>query len=228
MLIFIKESSLSEMAEIINGKTINQLIQIEDITGNEIIPLSVKNEETGKYVTRSITLNNMLKLIVDAIKHTNGRLTEAENDLNNKIVTATSELNDSLNSKIDKTNMKFSGDIENLKAEDIKINEQLSYTVAYTSYNASAIVRLGTYMHDMSSKVNDTSSYLTYMSNNLSELVSYTSYLSSYTNAAFASNDEVDKKQQEEINTNSYINSYQENNITQLTYIHANPWEISE
>lgn len=216
------------MAEIINGKTINQLIQIEDITGNEIIPLSVKNEETGKYVTRSITLNNMLKLIVDAIKHTNGRLTEAENDLNNKIVTATSELNDSLNSKIDETNMKFSGDIENLKAEDIKINEQLSYTVAYTSYNASAIVRLGAYMHDMSSKVNDTSSYITYMSNNLSELVSYTSYLSSYTNAAFAYNDEVDKKQQEEINTNSSINSYQENNITQLAYIHANPWEISE
>ena len=220
------------MAEIISGKTINQLIQIEDITGNEIIPLSVKNEETGKYVTRSITLNNMLKLIVDAIKHTNGRLTEAENDLNNKIVTATSELNDSLNSKIDKTNMKFSGDIENLKAEDIKINEQLSYTVAYTSYNASAIVCLDTYMHNISSRLDNNSSYMADISYNLSysisELMSYTSYLSSYTNAAFASNDEVDKKQQEEINTNSSINSYQENNINQLAYIHAKPWEIAE
>ena len=216
------------MAEIVNGKTINQLIQIEDITGNEIIPLSVKNEETGKYVTRSITLNNMLKLIVNAIQSTNNRLFEAESSLNEKIVTTASELNSYLNSKIDDANTKLSGDIENLKAEDIKINEQLSYTVAYTSYNASAIVRLGTYMCDMSSKVNDTSSYITYMSNNLSELVSYTSYLSSYTNAAFAYNDEVDKKQQEEINTNSSINSYQENNITQLAYIHANPWEISE
>lgn len=216
------------MAEIISGKTINQLIQIEDITGNEIIPLSVKNEETGKYVTRSITLNNMLKLIVNAIQSTNNRLSEAESNLNEKIVTTASELNSYLNSKIDDTNIRFSGDIENLKAEDIKINEQLGYTVAYTSYNASAIIRLDTYMHDMSSKVNDTSSYITYMYNDLSELTSYTSYLSSYTNAAFAENDKVDKKQQEEISANSQLNSYQENNINQLAYIHANPWEISE
>lgn len=223
------------MAEIISGKTINQLIQIEDITGNEIIPLSVKNEETGKYVTRSITLNNMLKLIVNAIQNTNNRLSEAESNLNEKIVTTASELNTSLNSKIDETNTKFSGDIENLKAEDIKINEQLGYTVAYTSYNASAIIRLDTYMHDMSSKVDNTSSYITDISYNynslsysISELTSYTSYLSSYANAAFAENDKVDKKQQEEINTNSSINSYQENNINKLAYIHANPWEISE
>ena len=216
------------MAEIISGKTINQLIQIEDITGNEIIPLSVKNEETGKYVTRSITLNNMLKLIVNAIQSTNNRLSEAESNLNEKIVTTASELNSYLNSKIDDTNIRFSGDIENLKAEDIKINEQLGYTVAYTSYNASAIIRLDTYMHDMSSKVNDTSSYITYMYNDLSELASYTSYLSSYANAAFAENDKVDKKQQEEISANSQLNSYQENNINQLAYIHANPWEISE
>lgn len=216
------------MAEIISGKTINQLIQIEDITGNEIIPLSVKNEETGKYVTRSITLNNMLKLIVNAIQSTNNRLSEAESNLNEKIVTTTSELNSYLNSKIDETNTKFSEDIENLKTEDIKINEQLGYTVAYTSYNASAIIRLDTYMHDMSSKVDNTSSYITDMYNDLSELTSYTSYLSSYANAAFAENDKVDKKQQEEINTNSSINSYQEHNITQLAYIHANPWEISE
>ena len=216
------------MAEIISGKTINQLIQIEDITGNEIIPLSVKNEETGKYVTRSITLNNMLKLIVNAIQSTNNRLSEAESNLNEKIVTTASELNTSLNSKIDETNTRFSGDIENLKAEDIKINEQLGYTVAYTSYNASAIIRLDTYMHDMSSKVDNTSSYITGMSYNISELISYTSYLSSYANAAFAENDKVDKKQQEEISANSQLNSYQENNINQLAYIHANPWEISE
>ena len=220
------------MAEIISGKTINQLIQIEDITGNEIIPLSVKNEETGKYVTRSITLNNMLKLIVDAIKHTNGRLTEAENDLNNKIVTATSELNDSLNSKIDETSMKFSGDIENLKAEDTKINEQLSYTVAYTSYNASAIVCLDTYMHDISSRLDNNSSYMADISYNLSysisELISYTSYLSSYANAAFAENDKVDKKQQEEMSTNSQLNSYQESDLEKLTNLQTNPWEVVE
>ena len=216
------------MAEIISGKTINQLIQIEDITGNEIIPLSVKNEETGKYVTRSITLNNMLKLIVNAIQSTNNRLSEAESNLNEKIVTTASELNTSLNSKIDETNTRFSGDIENLKAEDIKINEQLGYTVAYTSYNASAIIRLDTYMHDMSSKVDNTSSYITDISYSISELTSYTSYLSSYANAAFAENDKIDKKQQEEISANSQLNSYQENNINQLAYIHANPWEISE
>ena len=216
------------MAEIVNGKTINQLIQIEDITGNEIIPLSVKNEETGKYVTRSITLNNMLKLIVNAIQSTNNRLSEAESNLNEKIVTTASELNSYLNSKIDDANTKFSGDIENLKAEDIKINEQLGYTVAYTSYNANAIIRLDTYMHDMSSKVNDTSSYIAYMSNNLSELVSYTSYLSSYTNAALAENDEIDKKQQEEISANSQLNSYQQSDLEKLTNLHTNPWEVVE
>ena len=223
------------MAEIISGKTINQLIQIEDITGNEIIPLSVKNEETGKYVTRSITLNNMLKLIVNAIQSTNNRLSEAESNLNEKIVTTASELNSSLNSKIDETNTRFSGDIENLKAEDIKINEQLGYTVAYTSYNASAIIRLDTYMHDMSSKVDNTSSYITDISYNynslsysISELTSYTSYLSSYANAAFAENDKVDKKQQEEISANSLLNSYQQSDIEKLTDAHTNPWEVVE
>lgn len=220
------------MAGTIIGKTINQLIQIEDITGNEIIPLSIKDEETGKYVTRSITLNNMLKLIVDAIKSTNNRLSEAENNLNEKIVTTTSELNDTLNSKIDEANLRFSEDIENLKIEDVKINEQLGYTVAYTSYNASAILCLDTYMHDISSRLDKNSSYITDISYNLSynisELASYTSYLASYTNSSFAENDKVDKQQQEEIITNSYLNSYQQTNIEMLVYAHANPWEIVE
>lgn len=223
------------MAEITSGKTINQLIQIEDITGNEIIPLSVKNEETGKYVTRSITLNNMLKLVADAIKSTNSRLSEAEKDLNEKIVTTASELNDTLNSKIDDTSIKLSDDIESLKAEDVKINEQLGYTVAYTSYNASAIVRLDTYMHDMSLKVENSSSYITDISYNytnlsysISELASYTSYLSSYVNYSFAENDKVDKQQQEEIIANSQLNSYQQSDIDKLINVQANPWEIIE
>ena len=208
------------MAEIISGKTINQLIQIEDITGNEIIPLSMKNKETGKYVTRSITLNNMLKLIVNAIQSTNNRLSEAESNLDEKILTKTSELNSYLNSKIDETNTKFLEDIENLKIEDIKINEQLGYTVAYTSYNSSAIIRLGEHIHDMSYNCNN-------LSYSISNLASYTSYLSSYTNAAFAKNDEIDKKQQEEIIANSQLNSYQQINIKNLSYIHDNPWEIT-
>lgn len=216
------------MAGTIIGKTINQLIQIEDITGNEIIPLSLKDEETGKYVTRSITLNNMLKLIVNAIKSTNNRLSEAENNLNEKIVTTTSELNDTLNSKIDEANLRFSKDIENLKTEDVKINEQLGYTVAYTSYNASAIVCLDTYMHNISSKLDNNLGYITDISYNISELESYTSYLSSYINTAFAENDRVDKQQQEEIIANSYLNSYQQTNIEQLVDVHTNPWEIVE
>lgn len=216
------------MAGTIIGKTINQLIQIEDITGNEIIPLSLKDEETGKYVTRSITLNNMLKLIVNAIKTTNNRLSEAENSLNEKIVTTTSELNDTLNSKIDEANLRFSEDIENLKTEDVKINEQLGYTVAYTSYNASAIVCLDTYMHNISSKLDNNLGYITDISYNISELESYTSYLSSYINTAFAENDRVDKQQQEEISANSYLNSYQQTNIEQLVDVHTNPWEIVE
>ena len=209
------------MAEIISGKTINQLIQIEDITGNELIPLSLRDEETGKYVTRSITLNNMLKLIVDAIKSTNNRLSEAENSLNNKIITTTSELNDTLNSRIDEANLRFSGDIENLKTEDVKINEQLGYTIAYTSYNSSAIIRLGSHILDMSYNCNN-------LSYSISELASYTAYLSAYTNAAFAYNDIVDKQQQQEIIINSNINTYQESSINKLAYMHADPWEIAE
>ena len=216
------------MAETIIGKTINQLIQIEDITGNEIIPLSLKDKETGKYVTRSITLKNMLKLIVNAIQSTNNRLSEAENNLNEKIVTTTSELNDTLNSKIDEANLRFSEDIENLKTEDVKINEQLGYTVAYTSYNASAIVCLDTYMHNISSKLDTNLGYITDISYNISELESYTSYLSSYINTAFAENDRVDKQQQKEISANSYLNSYQQTNIEQLVDVHTNPWEIVE
>ena len=209
------------MVEIISGKTINQLMQIEDITGNEIIPLSVKNEETGKYVTRSITLNNMLRLIVNAIQSTNNRLSEAESNLNEKILTTASELNSYLNSKIDETNTKVLEDIENLKTEDIKINEQLGYTVAYTSYNSSAIILLGEHIHNMSYDCNN-------LSYSISNLATYTSYLSSYTNAAFAKNDEIDKKQQEEISANTQLNSYQQYDIEKLTYAHTNPWEVLE
>lgn len=206
------------MAGVINGKTINQLVQIEDITGEEIIPLSIMNEETGKYVTRSITLNNMLKLIVGAIRNTNNRLSEAENNLNDKIITTASELNTALSSKIDESNIKFSEDIEGLKAEDIKINKELGYTVAYTSYNSSAIMCLDTYVHNLA---NDTSSYVTDLSDALAEL-------SSYTHTSFAQNDKVDKQQQVEISTNTQLNSYQQINIDELKDIHANPWEITE
>ena len=111
--------------------------------------------------------------------------------------------------------------LDDKKAEDIKINEQLGYTVAYTSYNSSAIIRLGEHIHNMSYNCNN-------LSYSISNLATYTSYLSSYTNAAFAKNDEIDKKQQEDISANNQLNSYQQINIEKLTDVQINPWEIAK
>ena len=49
------------------GKTINELDIIENVTGEELIPIAVKDQDTGKYSTVSITLDNFLKMVTDKI-----------------------------------------------------------------------------------------------------------------------------------------------------------------
>lgn len=127
------------MSNNISGKTINQLIQIEDITGEELIPLSMKDPNNpGRYVTRSITWNNMIKLVYQYMCGLNNKISLAEETLNNKIDTTVSDITTNVDGKIGKVNSY----IDALKEEDIKINRELAYTVSYTAYNAAAIVGL--------------------------------------------------------------------------------------
>lgn len=52
------------------GKTIEELLRVGDITGSEIIPMSVFKEEYGGYVTRGITVNDFFKTLYNMIQKT--------------------------------------------------------------------------------------------------------------------------------------------------------------
>lgn len=48
---------------ITSGKTIDQLNQIDNVNGKELIPMAVLNEVTNKYHTVAVTLDNFLKMV---------------------------------------------------------------------------------------------------------------------------------------------------------------------
>lgn len=50
------------MSIVSSGKTINQLNKIENVTGNELIPMAVLDSYTGTYSTYAITLDNFFKV----------------------------------------------------------------------------------------------------------------------------------------------------------------------
>lgn len=51
----------------LSGKTINQLPELSYITGNEVIPISVYNEELDRNITYGITVDNLLRLVYERI-----------------------------------------------------------------------------------------------------------------------------------------------------------------
>ena len=66
----------------IEGKTINELLRVEDITGTEILPMSVYDEELNTYVTRGITLDNFFKTIYGMIQDANANISYVREDMN--------------------------------------------------------------------------------------------------------------------------------------------------
>lgn len=105
------------------GKTINELLRVDDITGTEILPMSVYDEELNAYVTRGITLDNFFKTIYGMIQDANANISYVREDMNAYVSSLQTE--DML-----------------LHNEDERLDTELRQTNTYVSYNAKAIVHL--------------------------------------------------------------------------------------
>ena len=139
----------------IEGKTINELIRVSDITGAEIIPMSVYSEEMGAYVTRGITLDDFFKTIYGMIQHAEDGLAYTNAYMNSYV----SELRE-----VD----------ESLHERDNELNSQIAKTNTYVAYNAEGIVKLHNDFHDV---VSDVVSYayteVAYVNEKVGEITSY-------------------------------------------------------
>ena len=120
----------------IEGKTINELARIDDITGQEIIPLAVLNEETGAYVTRGITIDNLFKVIYSKIQEAEQQTADVASEMSSYVAYLTSVDN-------------------KLSYNDKHLEEELVKTNTYVSYNAEGIV-------DIHNELKDLESYTTY------------------------------------------------------------------
>ena len=141
----------------IEGKTINELIRVSDITGAEIIPMSVYSEEMGAYVTRGITLDDFFKTIYGMIQHAEDGLAYTNAYMNSYV----SELRE-----VD----------ESLHERDNELNSQIAKTNTYVAYNAEGIVKLHNDFHDV---VSDVVSYayteVAYVNEKVGEITAYVS-----------------------------------------------------
>ena len=123
--------SIHTMAKI-EGKTINELLRVNDITGSEIIPMAVFDEELQTYVTRGITLNDFFKTIYGMIQSADEALSYTNAYLNSYV----GELREA---------------DERLHLDDEHLEQELRKTNAYVSYNAEGIVKLHNDYHDLQS-----------------------------------------------------------------------------
>ena len=135
----------------IEGKTINELIRVSDITGSEIIPMSVYSEELGAYVTRGITLDDFFKTIYGMIQHAEDGLAYTNAYMNSYV----SELRE-----VD----------ESLHERDNELNSQIAKTNTYVAYNAEGIVKLHNDFHDV---VSYAYTKVAYVNEKVGEITSY-------------------------------------------------------
>ena len=191
------------MAVRVSGKTINELDIIENVTGEELIPIAVKDQDTGKYSTVSITLDNFLKMVTDKINENTSMIKAVGNY-------AYMNVND--------LNEKTAYNMEAIEHVDSRMTVELTYTNINVAYNAEAIVRLGINLDEID---NESDSNFSYIIGTIGDL-------DAYTHSGFAYNDIFDAEQQRSIEMNAYVNVYQQGDINDIKVLHDNPWEITE
>ena len=148
----------------IEGKTINELIRVSDITGAEIIPMSVFSEELGAYVTRGITLDDFFKTIYGMIQHAEDGLAYTNAYMNSYV----SELRE-----VD----------ESLHERDNELNSQIAKTNTYVAYNAEGIVKLHNDFHDV---VSYAYTEVTYVNEKVAEITAYVTEETAYSHTEVA------------------------------------------
>lgn len=201
------------MSIVSSGKTINQLNKIENVTGNELIPMAVLDSYTGTYSTYAITLDNFLKLVNDRISYVDSKTDNNANTISAVANTAYSG--------IIEVNNKTEQNAYNIITTKSELNTEIIKANTYIAYNSSALVRIDSDLHDIAYHQGETTSYISYISYALSDL-------SSYTHTGFSNNDIVDGKQQKDIEDTQGIDRIQQSYIDTFAYIHSDPWEIME
>lgn len=104
------------------GKTISQLLRVTDITGKEIVPLDVYDEESGNYITRGITLDDMFKVIYNKIQEVNDKVVTHDTSINN-LNNVTDTLNKNIEdvdqsiSNIEDAQTAFDNDLTTIKSD---------------------------------------------------------------------------------------------------------------
>lgn len=136
----------------IEGKTINELVRVSDITGAEIIPMSVYSEESGAYVTRGITIDDFFKTIYGMIQHAEDSVAYV-NSYMNSYVSELREVDASLNER------------------DNELDSQIAQTNTYVAYNAEGLVKLHNDFHNV---VSYTYTEVAYVNEQVGKLTAYT------------------------------------------------------
>lgn len=98
------------------GKTINQLIRVDETTGQEIIPMAVYDETVSSYVTRGILLDDLFNTLYSMLRDTDTRLAY--------------------------TNSYMSAYVMELNAADRQLSDEIQKTNTNVSYNAASIIKL--------------------------------------------------------------------------------------
>lgn len=157
----------------IEGKTINELLRVEDVTGTEIIPMAVFDEDINAYVTRGITLDNFFKTIYGMIQDAEANISYIRDDMNAYVSSLQNE------------------DIL-LHNEDARLDTELQKTNTYVSYHAEEIAHLYdrdyllySYAYDgigmLDERTKDMGDVVSYAYDNIGQLWEANEQLESYT-----------------------------------------------
>ena len=175
----------------IEGKTINELVRATDVTGTEIVPMSVYDDTLNAYVTRGITIDDFFKTIYNMIQH-------AEDGI--------SYTNAYMNSYVDE--LRATDDI--LYRNDELLNSELTKTNTYVSYNAEGNVKLHSDFHNV---VSYTYTNVAYISETVDSVASY---VNSEITDVRHDMDDVIEKTNDVINRTEVLSSYIEENTQSI------------
>lgn len=170
---------------ILPGKTINQLLRIDEVTGQEIIPLSVFSKDTGTYVTRGITFDDMMKKLVERINE-NAEAISYQSEQIDGFTGSTAELEQTTSYLVEKT--------QNIE-QSAKMLEQ---TTSYLNYIANDLIDAKDDLIETTENLTETTESLVNTSESLihtsSELIQKTNSLDARTTAVEIKAEDIEER----------------------------------
>lgn len=172
------EPSSQNKAPRLEGRALSDLLRVNDITGSEIIPLSVYSKKLCSYVTCGITLDNLFRTIYNAL----GRLAQEDRNLHQEIEDASAYMTYTANSvtKI------FDTFTDRFEQNELDIEKVTSYS--YTSVG-ELHDRISDLQSDHGESLDDINAAITEMGKEVSYNTHVNAIQSSYINTIYHMND---------------------------------------